>query len=64
VAFSPDGRRLASAGQDGRVKIWDVQARKQLLDWEAHTGPVSCVVFIGGQKSNVRKSVTFVSFSS
>ena len=27
VAFSPDGTKLASTGQDGAVRIWDVSAR-------------------------------------
>lgn len=27
TAYSPDGRRLATAGQDGRVKWWGVEAR-------------------------------------
>ncbi len=47
VAFSPDGRRLASGGQSGTVRLWDVDTGRQLLRLHGHTQPVESVTFGG-----------------
>ncbi|MGA2865166.1 MAG: protein kinase [Verrucomicrobiota bacterium] len=44
VAFSADGKWLASGGRDGIVKIWDVSERRLVTDL-VHTGYVYAVVF-------------------
>ena len=41
VAFSPDGERLASAGGDGAVKVWNSRTGKVIQTLDAHTG-VAC----------------------
>src|SRR5262249_10290077 len=44
LMFSSDGKRLASAGQDGTLRVWDVAAKKTL--WRATVGgTVSQVAF-------------------
>jgi serine/threonine protein kinase/WD40 repeat protein len=51
VAFSPDGKRLASAagkrgkGLKGEVRIWDLVTRKEMLQLQHHDGAVLGVGF-------------------
>jgi WD40 repeat protein/predicted Ser/Thr protein kinase len=44
LAFSADGR-LASAGADGTVRVWDVAVGKELLTLKGHSGRVAGVAY-------------------
>lgn len=45
LAWSPDGRRIATAGVDGEAKVWDVRTGAELLTLTGHTSIVSGVAF-------------------
>ena len=45
IAFSPDGKLLATAGFDNTAKVWDFASGKELRTLTGHTGAVYCVAF-------------------
>ncbi|MHB1559885.1 MAG: WD40 repeat domain-containing protein, partial [Isosphaeraceae bacterium] len=45
LAFSADGRTVASGDSGGAVKLWDVGAGEELMTLESHGGPVRGIRF-------------------
>lgn len=45
VAYSSDGKRLATASGDGTVKVWDTDTGKEMLTLHAYSAPVHSVAW-------------------
>jgi WD40 repeat protein len=46
LAFSPDGKLLATAGDDGLILIWDIDNRKLAQTLSAHRWTISALAFL------------------
>jgi WD40 repeat protein len=45
IAFSSDGKRIASGSDDGNVYVWSIAKQKQIGKLEGHGGSVTCVAY-------------------
>lgn len=45
IVFSPDGKRIASGGEDVKVQIWSLAKQKRVGALEGHADPVSGVAY-------------------
>ncbi|MCX7914660.1 MAG: hypothetical protein N2511_08785, partial [Thermodesulfovibrionales bacterium] len=45
VAFSPDGRFIASGSSDKTVKLWEVSSGREIRTFSGHNGFVNSVAF-------------------
>jgi WD40 repeat protein len=56
VAFSPDGKTLASAGSDQTIRLWSVATGKQMAALPGSAAPVNAVAFFPDGRTLVSAS--------
>jgi WD40 repeat protein/transcriptional regulator with XRE-family HTH domain len=50
AVYSPDGKRIVTAGEDGKVIFWDAESGENILTLSGHEGPVNEVIFTSDGK--------------
>ncbi|XP_049544590.1 periodic tryptophan protein 2 homolog [Anopheles darlingi] len=57
VAYSPDGHQVVTAGQDGKVKLWNIANGFCIVTFTEHTSAVMAVEFCRNKKFLVSASL-------
>ncbi|KAJ4293221.1 hypothetical protein N0V90_008503 [Kalmusia sp. IMI 367209] len=58
VAFSPDGKQLASVSEDAMVKIWEISSGECLQTLEDHIGSIGSVAFSSNEAKQLVSAST------
>ena len=45
VAYAPDGNRVATASEDGRISTYDVRSGKLVQSWQGHSDAAVCLAY-------------------
>lgn len=57
VSYSNDGQMLVTGGEDGKVKLWNVQSGFCFVTFQEHSAPITDVVFSTNRKFVVSSSL-------
>jgi WD40 repeat protein/serine/threonine protein kinase len=50
IAVSPDGSRIATAGVENFIRVWDARTGDELLTLRRHTEAATCVTYAAGDR--------------
>lgn len=57
IAYSIDGQLIATGGEDGKVKLWNISSGFCFVTFSEHTAPVTALAFSGSKKFVVSASL-------
>jgi hypothetical protein len=57
VAWSPDGRWVATGGEDGAVRLWESAAGREVKRLDGHQGSVNTLAFAADSRTLVSGSI-------
>lgn len=57
VSYSLDGQLLATGGEDGKVKLWNVHSGFCFVTFSEHSNSITAITFSGNKKFVVSASL-------